>query len=229
MIALIRSTLFALIFYGGSIVIVLAALPVSLLGRRALFAHVRGWAQFHRFCARWLLGIRSRVEGAFPIGPALVPIKHESMYETLEVLVLLENPAVVLKRELADIPFWGRVARMHGVIVVDREGGAAAMRRMLKAARAAVAEGRPIVIFPEGTRVPHGERVPLRAGFAGLYKMLGLTTVPVACDSGLVSPRNSFVKRPGIVTFRVAPEMPAGLPRDEAEQRVHAAINRLND
>jgi 1-acyl-sn-glycerol-3-phosphate acyltransferase len=99
---------------------------------------------------------------------------------------------------------------------------------MLIAAKAIVAEGRPIVIFPEGTRVLPGEQPPLQPGFAGLYKALGIPVVPVAIDSGLVWPRRSWVKRPGIITFRFGEPIPPGLPRQEAEARVHAAINLLD-
>jgi 1-acyl-sn-glycerol-3-phosphate acyltransferase len=90
-----------------------------------------------------------------------------------------------------------------------------------------VAAGRPILIFPEGTRVLPGEQPPLRAGFAGLYRSLNLPVVPVALDSAKVSPRRSFIKRPGTVTFRFGDPIPPGLPRAEAEARVHAAINAL--
>jgi 1-acyl-sn-glycerol-3-phosphate acyltransferase len=88
--------------------------------------------------------------------------------------------------------------------------------------------GGPICLFPEGTRVPHGERPPLRSGFAGIYQMLGLPVVPVAVDSGLVSPRNSFLKRSGVITYKVGEIIPPGLPRAEAEARAEAAINALN-
>src|SRR3546814_16522615 len=96
---------------------------------------------------------------------------------------------------------------------------------MMKAAKAALAMGRPICLFPEGTRVPHGERPPLRAGFAGLYAMLKVPVIPVAIDSGRLSPRNSFLKRPGTITLHVGEIIIHGLPRAEAEARVPAAIN----
>ena len=113
-------------------------------------------------CARFLLGVRTRVEGTPPAGACLVAGKHQSMFETLELMLLLDEPATVLKRELADIPLWGWVVRRYGVIPIERKGGAAALRRMMRAAEAAIAEGRPILIFPEGTRVPPGETPPLR-------------------------------------------------------------------
>lgn len=225
---LVRSALFALIFYPGTALAVLLAFPAALAGQDALIAVTHGWARFHRFCARRLLGVRSIPDRPLPRGAVIVAAKHQSMFETIEMLLLLERPAVVLKRQLADIPGWGWVARRYGVIPVDREGGAAALRRMLKAAQAAMAEGRPIMIFPEGTRVRPGERPPLQPGFAGLYRSLALPVVPVALDSGRVWPRGAFLKRPGVVTMRVGEAIPPGLSRAEIEARVHAAINSLD-
>jgi 1-acyl-sn-glycerol-3-phosphate acyltransferase len=159
----------------------------------------------------------------------LVAIKHESAFETIETLAMFDRPAVVMKRQLFDIPFWGRAAALHGSIPVDREAGAAAMRAMLKAAKTAIEDGRPILIFPEGTRMPHGERPPLKAGIAGLYRLLGVPVVPIALDSGRLWPRRSLFKKAGIVTWKVGETIPAGLDREEVERRIHAAINALND
>jgi 1-acyl-sn-glycerol-3-phosphate acyltransferase len=117
---------------------------------------------------------------------------------------------------------------MYGVIPIDRAGGAAALRMMMRAAEEAIKEGRPIVIFPEGTRVSPGERPPLQPGFAGLYRALKLPVVPLALDSGKVWPRRSLVKRPGTVTMRFGEAIQPGLKRDEIEARVHEAINALD-
>jgi 1-acyl-sn-glycerol-3-phosphate acyltransferase len=149
------------------------------------------------------------------------------MFETMEMVLLLKEPAVVLKRELADIPLWGWVVRRYGVIPVDRSGGAAALRRMMRAAEAAVAEGRPILIFPEDTRAAAGTAPPLQPGFAGLYRALGLPIVPVAVNSGRLWPPRRFVKRPGLVTFRFGETVAPGLKRGEVEARVRDAINAL--
>ena len=149
------------------------------------------------------------------------------MYETLELARLLDTPALVMKRQLAEIPFFGRATQLYGCIAIDREGGAAALRGMMRAAEAPIAEGRPIIIFPEGTRVAPGEQPPLQPGFAGLYRALKLPVVPVALDSGRVWPRGRFVKRPGTVTFRFGAPVEAGLPRAEIEAQTHRAINAL--
>ena len=225
--AALRSLLFALVFYGGTVPAALASFPISLFGTRALRRWAYVWVRFHRWCARYLLGIRTRVEGTPPAGACLVPVKHQSMFETFEIILMLDQPAMVLKRELLDIPLWGWVVNRYGVIPIDRKGGAAALRRMMRAAEAAIAEGRPIVIFPEGTRVKPGERPPIKSGFAGLYRALKLPVVPVAVNSGRLWPRGRFVKRAGIVTMRFTAPLPAGLPRGEIEQAVHDAINDL--
>jgi 1-acyl-sn-glycerol-3-phosphate acyltransferase len=225
--ALARSALYAIIFYGWTVFAVLLSFPISLSGTRAIRGWTHGWARFHRWCAAHLLGILGRVVGEVPAGTALVAVKHQSMFETLEIILLLNEPAVVLKRELIEIPLWGWVVRRYGVIPVDRSGGAAALRSMMRAAEAAIAEGRPIVIFPEGTRVPPGQQPPLQPGFAGLYRALKLPVVPVAVDSGRLWPRHRFVKLSGRITMRFEPALPPGLPRAEIEAKVHAAINAL--
>ncbi|HWT13421.1 MAG TPA: lysophospholipid acyltransferase family protein [Allosphingosinicella sp.] len=223
----LRSAAFAVLFYGWTVVAVLLSFPVSLFGTGPLRAWADGWARAHRWLAAHLLGIRSRIEGSPPLGAVIVAAKHQSMFETLEMMLILAEPAAVLKRELVDIPFWGWVVRRYGVIPVDRAGGAPALRRMMRAAEAAIAEGRPILIFPEGTRVPPGHRPPLQPGFAGLYRALKLPVVPIALDSGRLWPRHQFLKRPGIVTMRIGEPIPPGLPRAEIEARVHSAINAL--
>lgn len=224
---LLRSLLFAIIFYSGTLVAVLGALTTRQHGER-IRAHTMRWARFHRWCCKHILGIESRIEGDMPSGAVLVAAKHQSMYETIELVLILEQPAIVLKRELADIPLWGPVALRYGAIPVSREGSASALRAMLRAARKAIADNRPILIFPEGTRVAPGEQPPLKSGFAGLYRQLELPVAPIAINSGLLWPRNSFLKRPGIVTFQFGAMLPSGLSREEAEARVHGAINALD-
>jgi 1-acyl-sn-glycerol-3-phosphate acyltransferase len=135
---------------------------------------------------------------------------------------------VVTKKELFDIPLWGPAARAYGMIPVDRNGGAAALRAMLVLAKKMIADGRPIVIFPEGTRVAPGHQPPLQSGFAGLYKLIDLPVVPIAVDSGTLSPRRTGIWKSGTITYKVGEELPTGLPRAEIEARVHAAINALN-
>ena len=224
--AVLRSALFYLVFYTGSIVYSAATLLAGLISPAALRKGVRSWARFPRRCARVLIGIRIRIEGDAPRGAAFYVLKHESFFEAIDQPALLDSPAVFAKEELFSVPLWGPAARAYGLIPVARDQGPKALRTMLTAAKALVATGRPLSLFPEGTRVAHGTAPPLQAGFAGLYKLLGLPVVPVAVDSGRLYHR--AIKRAGVMTYRFGEPIPPGLPRQEAEARVHAAINALN-
>jgi 1-acyl-sn-glycerol-3-phosphate acyltransferase len=222
----VRSLAFYAAFYlGGALFVIVAALLIP--APRPVFRWaVRNWAGWHRLCARWLLGIRVRVEGKLPEGPVLVALKHESFFEAIDLTRLLDNPAVFAKAELMQMPVWGLVGRRYGLVEVHRDQGAKALRHMLAAARAFSGEGRPLALFPEGTRVRHGEIAELKSGFAGIYKLLGLPVVPVAVNSGPLYHRRW--KRSGTLIYRFAEPIPPGLPREEAEARVIAAINALN-
>lgn len=223
----VRTLLFRLIFYGGSVPIMLAVPITAMFGRGPMIVHAGVWARFQRWSARMCLGVTVRVEGNLPPYPVLYAVKHQSFFEAIDMADSLAGPAIIVKRELMRIPFWGWAAQVYGAIAVDRESSAGMMRRMIREGGMLTRGGRSILLFPEGTRVPPGEAPPLKAGFAGLYKTLKLPVVPIAVDSGRIWPKRG-AKRPGVITYRFGEEIPPGLPRDEAERRVHAAINALD-
>lgn len=225
--AALRSLLFFLLFYPGTLLYVLTVIILSPLGTPTVRRIVHGWSAFHYRLVRHVLGIRFEWNGEIPDGPYLIAVKHQAMVETVEALRFARTPVVVMKRELTTMPLFGWVTRRYGVIGVDRDAGAKALRDMMAKGKQAVAEGRPVVIFPEGTRVPFGQRPALRPGFAGLYRALGLPVVPVALDSAQLWSRG-LVKKSGTIHFKVGEMIPPGLKRDEVEARVHAAINALN-
>jgi len=222
----VRSLVFYALFYGVTILLAFVVSLQLVLPGRTFVQTIFVWTRFHRLLMKVILGIRVRVEGEVPRGPVLVALKHESFYEAIDLPVLLDYPVVFAKIELLRLPLWGRAGRHYGLIGVERDQGAKALRAMLSEARRLAKEGRPMAIFPEGTRTPHGRRAPLQAGFAGIYKVLGLPVVPAAVDSGPLYQRRW--KRPGTITVRFADAIPAGLPRPEVEARVLAGINALN-
>lgn len=222
----LRSLLYAAIFYPLTVIWVFAGMIATLFGRRPTLAVVLSWVEIHHRLARDILGIRTRIEGMIPPGPQLIAVKHQSMFETLEMVRITHLPIIVLKKELADIPLFGFLTRRYGVIPVERAAGAKALRNLVDEGRAAIATGRAVIIYPEGTRVSVGESPPLKSGFAALYRALGLPVVPVAVDSGRLWGRG-FLHRSGTVTLRVGETIPPGLPRKEIEERVHEAINAL--
>ena len=224
---LLRSLLFTLLFYPGTLLYVLTVFAVSPFGEAPVRKTVHGWSAFHYWLVHNILRIRFEWDGEIPDGPYLIAVKHQAMVETVDTLRFAHTPVVVMKRQLTTIPLFGWVTLRYGVIGVDREAGAKALREMMAKGKEAVAAGRPVVIFPEGTRVPFGERPALRPGFAGLYRALGLPVVPVAHDSGRLWSRG-LVKKAGTIHFKVGETIPPGLKRDEVEARVHDAINALN-
>lgn len=223
--AALRSIAFYLLFYVGAVpLIAVAGLMLPFAGPFRWLS--MAWGNYHRYLAHYVLGIRREIVGTPPPPGVLVAVKHESFYEAIDLPHFLPMPVVFAKAELFRIPVWGLAARRYGLVPVERDKGAKALRAMVSAARAAADSGRPLAIFPEGTRVPHGQRRELQAGFAGLYKLLGLPVVPVAVNSGPLYHR--WWKRPGVVTIQYGEPIPPGLPREEIEARVLAAINALN-
>lgn len=225
MVRILRNALFYVVFYGGTLFVVLASLA-ALSGSRARFrGAVDRWSLWHRWCARHFLGITVQVQGTLPPGPVFVAMKHQSFFEAIDIPQVVPSPGIFAKAELLRIPLWGTVANHYGLVEVQREQGARALRHMMAAAKQVIAEQRSLFIFPEGTRVPAGTRPPLQAGFAGIYKLLGLPVVAIAVETGPLYHR--WIKRPGVITYHICEPIPPGLPRAEVEARVHAAINVL--
>lgn len=222
-----RNIAFHAVFYPASAGYSLAAFLAGNRAPQAMRRIVRAWSRMHRWCVVHLLGCPIRSEGAPLAEPVLYAVRHESFFEAIDTPALFRDPAVFAKEELFSIPLWGPAARTFGLVPVARDQGAAMLRTMIREAKARLADGRPLVIFPEGTRVPHGTRRPLQAGFAGLYKMLGVPVVPVAVNSGPAYHR-AFKGR-GPITYRFGAPIPPGLPRAEIEARVLEAINALNE
>ena len=222
----LRSLLYAAIFYPATVLWVLVGVVATLLGQRATLAVVLSWVEFHHWLVTSVLGILVRVEGEVPAGQHLIAVKHQSMLETMEMVRLTNLPVIVLKKELADIPLFGWMTRCYGVIAVERTAGAKALRALVEEGRAAIATGRPVIIYPEGTRVRVGQAPPLKSGFAALYRALGLPVVPVSVNSGRLWGRG-FLHHSGTVTLKVGETISAGLDRKTVEARVHAAINAL--
>jgi 1-acyl-sn-glycerol-3-phosphate acyltransferase len=187
---------------------------------------VLGWTEFHHWLVANLLGIRFRVDGEVPSGTHLIAVKHQSMLETLEMVRLTNLPVIVIKKELSDIPLFGWMTRRYGVIPIERSAGAKALRALVEGGKRALASGRQVIIYPEGTRVPVGSAPALKSGFTALYRALALPVVPVAVDSGKLWGRG-LVHQSGTVNIKVGNTIPPGLKRNEIEARVHAAINAL--
>ncbi|HUE19336.1 MAG TPA: lysophospholipid acyltransferase family protein [Stellaceae bacterium] len=212
---LLRSFAFQLVFWLWTAFLGLAALPLLLLPRRMVMAFGTFWSKGTLALLRLVAGLDFELRGIenLPAGAVIVAMKHQSAWDTFAAPVLFRDPAVVIKRELGWLPFYGWYALKAGSIAIDRAGRAGAVKRLIRAAEKAKAEGRPIVIFPEGTRSAVGERRPYLPGVAALYQFLGLPLVPVAVNSGLFWKRRSLIRRPGKVLVEILPAIPPGLDR----------------
>jgi 1-acyl-sn-glycerol-3-phosphate acyltransferase len=229
----LRSALFTSGWYLGTAVIALVGAPLLLSPRRYVRMWAVAWTDFTLWWLRLTVGLTHRLSGLehLPPGPAIIAIKHQSSWETVAVVRLFPDAAIVMKRELLFIPIVGLAMLMGGNIAIERGDGAAALRSLVRGAKDAVANDRSILIFPEGTRTPVGADQPYPVGVAALYRQLGIPVVPVALNSGVFWGRRQFVKRPGIIDVEVLPAIPPGLDRKvfmaTLRDRIEQATARL--
>lgn len=225
----LRSALFLLWFLTITTILSLVFLPVLALPRGATVWLARLWARWTFWGLKIFAGIDWEVRGVRPKGPVLVASKHMSMWDTLALYLVLDQPAIVLKRELLRIPFYGWFLAKAAAIAIDRSAGASALRKMAQSARAVLAQGRPILIFPEGTRKKPGTPPDYKPGVAGLYGQLDVDCVPVALNSGVYW--TGFLKHKGTIVLEFLEPIGPGLKRDAfmrlLEDRIETATSRL--
>ena len=230
---LLRSILFQIFFWTFSILMNLLWLPSLLMPRRAVVRGMEIWAGVSFWGLKHIAGLDYEVRGRENLvpGAAIYASKHLSMWETIATHVLLNDPATIMKRELLSVPVYGWYAQKCEMIVIDRGGHAKTIRKMIADAKKRVAEGRPIVIFPEGTRMGLGAAPDYKPGVAALYMELDVPCVPMAHNSGLYWPRRGFLRKPGRIVVEVLPAIPPGLKRPafmaELERRLEEATARL--
>jgi 1-acyl-sn-glycerol-3-phosphate acyltransferase len=229
----VRALAFNFAFFGWTAILGTLALPLLLAPRSVAMRFGRFWASSVLALLKAIVGLDHEIRGlsCIPRDGCIIAMKHQSAWDALILPVVLGDPAVVVKRELLLLPLYGWYAARAGSIAIDRKAGASALRQMLAKARPVAASHRPIVIFPEGTRVAPGERRPYQPGVAALYQALRLPLVPAAVNSGLYWGRRSFVKRPGRIILEFLDPIPPGRTRPrvmaELERRIETATAAL--
>ena len=223
---LLRAVAFQLAFWIWSALINLAWLPSLMMSPLATVRGQTIWAKGVMMLLGVLVGIRYEIRGRnnIPAGPVLIAAKHQSAWDTIIFHIIANDPAVVMKAELLKIPIYGWYCRHSRMIPIDRDTGSKAIRAMVDAAKAAAAEARPIIIFPQGTRVAPGVEAPYLPGIAALYRQLGIPVVPVALNSGVFWSRQSIRRRPGTIVLEYLPVIEPGLSRKDFMARLEAAI-----
>lgn len=235
--SVLRASLFNILFYTATTLICVLCLPALLFPRPATLWVVHLWCSLVTWLERTVMGIHYEVRGLEHIpksGSFLVAAKHFSPYETMKIHLIFHDPAIILKKELIRIPLWGWYAAKVGLIPIDRANRTAAMESLLTGAKARIAEGRPIVLFPQGTRVALDttpKEKPYKAGVARLQEQTGLPILPMALNSGAFWPRKGWMKYPGTVVFSIlepiAPGKPVPEVMTEIETRIETETKKL--
>jgi len=229
----LRSLAYQLLFLPWTLGLCLLYLPLLLGPRKAMQRAAAFWLTGALALQRWVLGLGFELRGTenLPAGPCLIASKHQSAWDTMIFHRILNDPAYVLKQELLSLPFIGWYLTKTGMVAIDRKAGIKALKLMVDGAKAAAAEGRQIVIFPEGHRQPPGVAGDYHSGVAALYAGLELPLVPVALNSGMFWSRNAFIRHAGIITLEFLPAIAPGMNRKllmaEVESRIESATRAL--
>ena len=190
----LRSLLFTAWLYLSMPIIAIGLSPVLLAPHRYVQGVCKLWARVALFGLRWIAGVRVEVRGLenAPTGAALIAGKHQSMLDVIAPFAILPDNCFIMKKELLPLPFFGWFAWKTKMIAVDRSAHSKALKEMVKQARVRFAEGRQLLIFPEGTRAPVGAPADYKPGIAALYRDLDVPCTPIATNSGVHWPAHGY-------------------------------------
>lgn len=222
----VRSLIFTLWLYLSMPLFAVLLSPALLMPHRAAMGVIKLWARFVLFGLRWIAGVKVEVRGLEhrPNGPALIAAKHQGMLDVIAPFAFLDDACFVMKKELMPLPFFGWFAWKTKMIAVDRAAHAKALKDMVRQTRARLAEGRQILIFPEGTRTAPGAPAHYKPGVAAIYRDVEAPCWPIATNSGVYWPAHGFKRYPGTVVFEFLPPIPAGLKRAEFMKQLESRI-----
>ena len=227
---ILRSVAFNILFYSNLVLHMILALPTFALPRNAFMTLARSWGRTSNLLLRVIAGISVEFRGLekIPPGALLVASKHQSVWETFNLVLLFGDPAYIYKRELLWIPVFGWYLWKSGMVPVDRRARGGAMAGMIESARGELARGRQIIIFPEGTRTAPGAPPAYKHGITTLYAATGVPCVPVALNSGLFWPRRKFMRYRGRIVLEVLDPIPPGLDQEIFAARLQDEIERAS-
>ena len=227
----LRSLLYGLWYYGLTVVLAIAYIPLLALPRVAVRRGIRIWAKLLIWGLRVIGGVKLEVRGLdrLPAGACLIAAKHQSTFDIVPAFAYMPDALFVMKKELMRIPVFGWLNRKHGTIVVDREGEANAMRKLIADARDRFKQPRQLLIFPEGTRRVPGAAPAYKPGVAGIYRDLQTPCVPVATNTGLHINSAGIATSPGTVVYEILEPIPAGLKRADFMRLLQERIETASD
>jgi 1-acyl-sn-glycerol-3-phosphate acyltransferase len=233
MVIVLRSVAFNVLFYLNTVIFLIIGIPTFVMPYQAIVEVAKTWGRVNLFLLRVVAGVRFELRGRdkIPAGAMIVASKHQSAWETFALMHLFKSPTIIMKRELLWIPLFGWLMMKGRMVGVDRSGRVQALIRMAERARAELALGRQLIIFPEGTRRPVGAEPDYKSGVAFLYAKAGVPCLPVALNSGVFWPRRTILRRPGTVVVEILDPIPPGLDKKtfltRLEEEIEPATARL--
>ena len=229
---MIRSSIYYIIFSLNLLIFSIIFLPLFFLPRSMGLLVLTFWARVSQSILFYLCEVDFEVYGQeyIPKERALIASKHQSTWETINFLHILDQPPVmILKKELLFIPFFGQYALKFGNIAINRKAGVSAIKDMVKKAKKSRDQNRSILIFPEGTRSAINSDPEYKRGILALYKNLKIPCVPVALNSGLFWPKNKFMKNPGKISVEFLKPIEPGLSDDDFMRQLQTRIEDTTD
>lgn len=232
---IIRTALFNILFYFFTALACILALPALVMPKKAIMRIIRSYVHINYFLERTILRLDYRIEGLENLpenGTFILAAKHQSTYETLKLHILFDDPAIILKKELLKIPLWGNFLKKTDVIAIDRSSREEAMKSITEGAKRMKKQGRPIVIFPQGTRVSTDASPadkPYKFGVAKIQEATHLPIIPLALNAGYFYPRHRWLKRPGTVTFSFLKPIKPFLKRQRVMNELQEQIETKSD
>ncbi|MBE0554753.1 MAG: 1-acyl-sn-glycerol-3-phosphate acyltransferase [Rhodobacteraceae bacterium] len=223
------SLIFVVQMYLAMVVLAVAFAIPALLSRDWAFRAVHLYCRWVRFSLAALCGLRSEVRGPVPTDEVLIAAKHQSFLDIILIAGAVPRPKFIMKRELMFAPFLGQYALRIGCVPVNRGKRGAAIARM----KADVAKGTALpgqlIIYPQGTRVPPGDKRPYKVGTGLLYEQLGQPCVPAGTNVGLFWPKRGILRKPGLAVVEFLPAIPPGLPVAEFMAQIETVIEASSD
>lgn len=225
---LLRSIAFDLLFYSSMTVFGVLLAPVVIASPRTTVYIIRTYCRVMLGALRIICGLRTEVRGTIPTGTVVVAGKHQSFLDILILVVALDQPSFVMKRELLAAPIFGWYAKRLGCIAIDRSAGREAMRAILEQVDQHQSTLGQLVIYPQGTRVAPGAHRPYKPGAAAVYASTGLPCVPAATNAGMFWGRNSWLRKPGRAVVEFLPPLPSGLAQDSALAHIETVVEEAS-
>ena len=187
------------------------------------------WTKTIVFSLKIICGIKYQIinQHNIPNSPCIFACKHQSMWETIIMHLIIHRPVYVYKTELLKIPFYGWFLNVMSGIKVNRKGGINSLKYVLQQAKSYLQKQQSIVIFPQGTRVPVSgstQQYPYQSGIISLYQNCNVSVVPVALNSGLFWPKKLFQQKPGTISINFLPAIPSGLSKKDFIQTLTKQI-----